>query len=88
MNGFSHVFGGFGLLGAECAEHSKEFVVNCPGIIEEGAYDTLDAFHTLGSEWRAGVFVREELVGCPIDDGTMGMGCMLQFAWLRVVVFE
>ena len=50
MDCFSRVLGGLGLLGAECAEGSQEFVVNCPGIVEEGSNDALDAFYALVRE--------------------------------------
>ena len=85
---FGRVLGGLGLLGAECAEGSQEFVVNCPGIVEEGSNDTLDALDSFICERWAGVLIQEELSSCPIDDGVVSMGGMLWFAWFWVVVFE
>ena len=88
MDCFSRVLNGLCLLGAEGTEGSQELVVNCPGIVEEGSNDALDAFGALVCEWWAGVLVWEELGGRPIDDGVVRTGRMLQFAQFWVVLFE
>ena len=75
------------MLGAEGAEGSQEFVVDCPGIVEEGSNDALDTLDAFICEWWAGVLVWEELGGHPIDNGAVGMGCMLQFVQFWVIVF-
>ena len=82
------VLGGLGLLGADSAESGKEFVVDGPCIVQEGANNTLNLFDAFVVEGRTGVDIREELFPSTIDDFAMCMWGMLRAAWFWMIVLD
>ena len=73
---------GLCLLCAEGAESGKKFIVDGPGVIQEGSNHNLDSFNILRREDGSGVWCRGELYLFAICDGHMSMRGMLGFVWV------
>jgi hypothetical protein len=85
---FGGGLGGSGLLGAQCAESSKELLVNCACIVEEGTDDALDSLDACFGEWRTVGFIVGELGELSVDNFVMLVRRELALGRHGMIVFD
>lgn len=87
VNCHQGVFRSCSLSRSNCAKCSKEFVVHCSGVVEEGADDSLDPFDTVVVErWACINGGASVLFFCAIYNFTMLVRGVDRFCWGWMVI--